>query len=43
VRIMHAYGIADTAVPAGATPECVPLRVRYADGTTWMNPSMPAH
>jgi hypothetical protein len=43
-RIMHAYGIADSAVPpAGSTPECVPLRVRYADGTTWMNPSMPAH
>jgi hypothetical protein len=44
VRIMHAYGIADAAVPpAGARPECVPLRVRYADGITWVNPSMPAH
>ncbi len=43
-RIMHAYGIADSAVPpAGSTAECVPLRVRYADGTTWMNPTMPAH
>lgn len=43
-RIMHAYGIADAAVPpAKAMTECVPLRVRYADGTTWMNPSMPAH
>lgn len=44
VHIMHAYGIADSAVPpAGSTTECVPLRVRYADGTTWMNPTMPAH
>jgi hypothetical protein len=43
-RIMHAYGIAEAAVPpAGAMTECVPLRVRYADGTTWMNPTMPAH
>jgi hypothetical protein len=43
-RIMHAYGIAEAAVPpANATTECVPLRVRYADGATWMNPSMPAH
>jgi hypothetical protein len=42
--IMHAYGIAETAVPAAdATTECVPLRVRYADGTTWLNPTMPAH
>jgi hypothetical protein len=43
-RIMHAYGIAEAAVPpANAMTQCVPLRVRYADGTTWMNPSMPAH
>lgn len=43
-RIMHAYGIAASAVPsAGTMAECVPLLVRYANGTTWMNPSMPAH
>lgn len=43
-RIMHSYGIAATAVPPpNAMTACVPLRVRYADGTTWMNPSMPAH
>jgi hypothetical protein len=43
-RIMHAYGIDAAAVPpAGAQTECVPLRVRYANGSTWMNPSMPAH
>lgn len=43
-RIMHAYGIEAAAVPpAGTIAECVPLRVHYANGTTWMNPSMPAH
>lgn len=43
-RVMHAYGIDAAAVPPGAAQaQCVPLRVRYADGTTWMNPNLPAH
>lgn len=43
-RIMHAFGISESAVPADASStSCVPLRVQYADGTSWMNPSMPAH
>jgi hypothetical protein len=44
VQIMHAYGLAEAAVPPTNTmTQCVPLRVRYADGTTWMNPNMPTH
>jgi hypothetical protein len=40
--IMHAYGIAQ--VPSKTMGlMCVPLTVKYADGTIWMNPAMPAH
>lgn len=42
--IMHAYGIAASAVPpSGVRAQCIPLRIRYADGTEWMNPNMPGH
>jgi hypothetical protein len=39
--IMHAYGL-DYTVP-NASGTCVPLRIQYADGSSWMNPTMPAH
>jgi hypothetical protein len=41
--IMHAYGIQASQVPSGSGATCIPLRVQYANGTTWMNPDMPGH
>jgi hypothetical protein len=43
-RVMHAFGIEETAIPDQITASsCLPLRVQYADGTSWMNPNIPAH
>jgi hypothetical protein len=43
-RIMHAFGIDERAIPDRITASsCLPLRVQYADGTSWMNPNLPAH
>jgi hypothetical protein len=42
-RIMHAFGISNSAVPMDTMLTCVPVRAKFADGTTWMNPSMPSH
>jgi len=40
--VMHAFMLSDESLLAhAATMTCVPLRVKYADGTTWMNPEMP--
>ncbi len=40
--IMHAFALGDASILANAsTMSCVPLRVKYADGSTWMNPDMP--
>jgi hypothetical protein len=42
--VMHAYGIQASQVPgSGSAATCIPLSVKYADGTTWMNPNMPGH
>jgi hypothetical protein len=40
--IMHAYGT-NYALGDDVNASCVPLRVQYADGTTWMSSNMPAH
>jgi len=42
-RIMHGFAIADSAVPEGGAVTCVPIRAKFSDGTTWMNPTMPSH
>ena len=43
-NIMHAFEIADNAVPKPRTPtSCVPLRIHYANGQTWTNPAPPSH
>jgi hypothetical protein len=40
--IMHAYGLASP--PQSNEPiTCVPLMAKYTDGSSWMNPTMPAH
>jgi hypothetical protein len=41
--ITHGYGLSDTAGEIAMGGTCVPLRVQYADGSTWMNSAMPAH
>jgi hypothetical protein len=41
--VMHAFALGDASLVANAsTMSCVPLRVKFADGSTWMNPEMPA-
>jgi hypothetical protein len=41
--IMHAFGIREDAIPVAVTPSsCIPLRIRYANGTSWMNPDVVA-
>ena len=43
VAIMHAFFVKPTALlGTGTSMSCVPLRVRYADGTAWTNPQAPA-
>lgn len=41
-EIRHRYGLDPNIFPLGtASPECVPLRLTYADGTTWESPNRP--
>ena len=39
--IMHAYAIPYGVLHDNTSGTCVPLRVIYADGSTWTNPNMP--
>jgi len=42
VEIRHSYGLNPKVFPLGtAVPLCVPLRVRFADDTLWVNPTLP--
>jgi hypothetical protein len=43
VRIDHAFGLDPALFPlSAATVRCVPLFIKYADGTKWVNPHLPA-
>lgn len=42
VHIKHRFGISANVFPIGTgLPQCVPLRITFADGTTWRNPALP--
>ncbi len=42
VEIKHEFGLNPNVFPLGTgLPQCVPLRIHYADGTTWQNPHLP--
>lgn len=42
-EIKHRFGISENVFPIGTgLPQCVPLRIAFADGTTWTNPSLPS-
>jgi hypothetical protein len=41
-QVMHAFIISDKTVPDNpASVSCVPLRIQYANGTSWMNQNVP--
>jgi hypothetical protein len=41
--IQHQFGLSHNVFPIGTgLPQCVPLKVQYADGTSWRNPHLPA-
>ena len=43
VRIDHAFGLNPALFPLSpATVRCVPLFIKFADGTKWRNPHLPA-
>jgi hypothetical protein len=43
VEIKHEFGLNPNVFPLGtALPACVPLRIKFQDGTTWKNPHLPA-
>jgi len=43
VEIRHEFGISPNVFPLGTgLAQCVPLRIRFEDGTTWENPHLPA-
>jgi hypothetical protein len=43
VTIDHAFGLDPALFPLSpATVRCVPLFIKYADGSTWRNPRLPA-
>jgi hypothetical protein len=43
VEIKHKFGISQNVFPLQtALAECVPLKVRFADGTKWKSPHLPA-
>lgn len=43
VEIRHEFGLSPNVFPLQTgLPRCVPLRITYADGTTWRNPHLPA-
>ncbi len=42
VEIKHKFGISANVFPiATGLPQCVPLRITFADGTKWRNPALP--
>lgn len=41
-EIKHKFGISPNVFPIGTgLPQCVPLRITFADGTHWRNPALP--
>lgn len=41
--IQHSFGLSPNVFPLQTgLPRCVPLRIKYADGTAWQNPRLPA-
>jgi hypothetical protein len=41
-EIRHRFGISENVFPIGTgLPQCVPLRIAFADGTMWTNPRLP--
>ena len=40
-HVMHAFGVYGKDVPyMHMAMSCIPLRIRYTDGTSWTNPTM---
>ncbi len=43
VEIKHQFGLSRNVFPLQtALPQCVPLKITFADGTKWKNPHLPA-
>jgi hypothetical protein len=43
IEIKHEFGISRNVFPIQTSyPECVPLKITFADGTKWKNPHLPA-
>lgn len=41
--IQHQFGLSPNVFPIGTgLPQCVPLKIKFADGTNWKNPHLPA-
>lgn len=41
-EIKHKFGLSPNVFPIGTgLPQCVPLRITFADGTKWRNPRLP--
>ena len=41
-EIKHEFGLNRDIFPLRGMPECVPLRIKFADGSKWRNPHLPA-
>lgn len=42
-EIKHEFGVNNNVFPLPhGIPECIPLKITFADGTTWHNPHLPA-
>jgi hypothetical protein len=39
--IMHSYALPIGSLHGDTSGTCIPLRIEYADGTTWTNPNLP--
>lgn len=43
IKISQSFKLSSSVFPIGeAKPQCVALRVKWADGTYWVNPHMPS-
>ena len=43
IEIKHSFGLNPNVFPLGTgLPQCVPLKITFADGTKWKNPHLPA-
>jgi hypothetical protein len=41
-KIKHEFGLDPNVFPLGTgLPQCVPLRIEFADGSSWQNPHLP--